>query len=158
MPITIAYATTEVTAEKTAGEIEMMLQNHGCASVAKEFESGRIKSIFFQMNTAGGNLPFKLPVNVDAIYTLLIAEKTAMRKYRHYVPTDVMANVHRQAERTAWRIIWWWLKSQLALIQTDMVSTVEVFLPYMLMGEGQTFFQHVQSDGYRALMPSPNAE
>ena len=158
MPEIIAYATTAVPADKTAIEIEEMLRKHGCDKIAKEYESGRIKAIFFQMNTAEGNMPFKLPVNVDPIYTLMLAEKTAMRKYAYRIPSDIQAKIHAQAERTAWRIIAWWLKSQLALIQTDMVSTVEVFLPYMLMEEDQTFFQHIQSGGFRALMPAPDVD
>ena len=41
----IAFANTEVAAEKSALEIETMLINNGCEKIAKEFESGRIMSI-----------------------------------------------------------------------------------------------------------------
>ena len=157
MPEEIPYSTSQVSAEKTAAEIEEMLRKHGCQTIGKEYESERIKMIYFQIATADGTMPFKLPVNVGPIDTLMITEKTTMRKYAHFVPTDTMAKVYAQAERTAWRIIAWWLKSQLALIQLGMVSTVEVFLPYMLVDEKQTFFEQLQSTGFKSLMlmPSP---
>lgn len=160
MPEPIAYATTEVSADKTAHEIEEMLRKHGCNKIAKEYESGHLKAIFFQINTHEGNMPFKLPVNTEAVCRILHEKRKSAARYP-YANNEIVAlqaRLHAQAERTAWRIIAWWLKSQLALIQTEMVSTVELFLPYMLMGEGQTFFQQLQSDNFRALMPSPDLD
>ena len=88
MPEIIAYATTLVAPDKTASEIEEMLRKHGCDKVAKEYESGRIKAIFFQINTVQGNMPFTLPVNVNAVYTLMLAQKQAMRRYAYSLPSE----------------------------------------------------------------------
>lgn len=47
----------------------------------------------------------------------------------------------KQVRMTAWRQIFGWIKAQLALIETGMVSFVEVFLPYMLIEENVTVFE-----------------
>ncbi len=131
-----------------------MLRKHGADKIAKEYESHRVKSVYFQITTPAGSMPFTLPVNVDAVYQLLIQKKQAQRRYSYSMPKDVEIAVHDQAERTAWRIIAWWLKSQLALIQTQMVTVTEVFLPYMLVSKGQTLYQKLEAGEFTALMPA----
>ncbi len=51
-----------------------------------------------------------------------------------------------QAVRTAWRIVKDWVEAQMALVETQMVTTRDVFLPYAVMRDGRTLSQHVQSD------------
>ena len=148
----IAFANTEVAAEKSAFEIETMLIENGCEKIAKEFESGRIKSIYFQIATPDANVPFTLPVNVDAIYQMFYNEKKASPRFWQMDQTKER-RLRDQAERTAWRIIWHWLKSQLALIQTQMVTVTQVFLPYMLVAENETLYQRLAGGGLAALMP-----
>ena len=152
MPDVIAYETTEVAPEKTAAEIEKMLQQAGVVGVAKTFDQGKMTAIYFRVETPAGVLPFQLPVNVNAVYQLLVNKKKSLPRYRSYeLPRDVQVSLHAQAERTAWRIIHWWVKSQLALIQTQMVTVEEVFLPYMLVAKDTTFYQQLQADGFKAL-------
>ncbi len=148
----IAFANTEVAAEKSALEIETMLINNGCEKIAKEFESGRIKSIYFQIATPDANMPFTLPVNVDAIYQMFYDEKRASPNVWQWDKKKEQ-QLRAQAERTAWRIIWHWLKSQLALIQTQMVTVTQVFMPYMLVEENETLYQRLVGGGLTALMP-----
>ena len=56
-----------------------------------------------------------------------------------------------QANRTAWRIIKEWIPAQMALIETEMVTVEEVFLPYMLTGK-QTLYQAL-SNGDLKMLP-----
>jgi len=152
MPEVIAYETTEVLPEKTAAEIERMLQEAGVVGVAKTFDQGKMTAIYFRVETPAGVLPFQLPINVNAIYQLLLNKKKSLPRYRNgELPRDVQVSLHAQAERTAWRIIHWWVKSQLALIQTQMVCIEEVFLPYMLVAKDTTFFNQLQAGGFKAL-------
>ncbi len=128
----IAFGKTEVPAEKSALQIEDMLREHGCEKIGKTFESGRIKAIYFQIATPEAAMPFTLPVNVEAVYQLLYDEKNSSSRV-YYIDKKMEQRLHDQSERTAWRIIWHWLKSQLALIQTQMVTVTQVFFAYMLM-------------------------
>ena len=43
-----------------------------------------------------------------------------------------------QAVRVAWRIIKDWVEAQMALVDTSMVKTEEVFLPYMMVKGDKT--------------------
>ena len=147
---TISFEGTTVMAEKTAGEIEDMLRKAGVEKVGKSFESGHIKAVYFQMDTPDGSLPFMLPINVDAVYQILFRKRQASRSW---VPDEMKQKIYEQAERTAWRIIHWWLKGQLALVQTQMVTVTEIFLPYMLVSESETFYQRIQAGDFKALMP-----
>ena len=148
----IAFENTEVSAEKSALEIETMLREHGCSEIGKAFESGRIKSIYFQIKTPEGNMPFTLPVAVEPVYQILYDNKKASPRSR-FMDRAAEQKIHDQAERTAWRIIWHWLKSQLALIQTRMANVTQVFMAYMLVSENKTLYEHLSSDGFTALMP-----
>ena len=150
----IAFATTKVSADKTAGEIEEMLRKADVTKVAKEYESGRVKAIYFQMDTPEGSHPFMLPVNVDAVYWMMISEKRATPRYRAWDTQYVKAAdkaVREQAERTAWRIIHWWLKAQLALVQTQMRTVTEVFFADMMVGDGQTLYERLKEGNFTAL-------
>jgi hypothetical protein len=39
-----------------------------------------------------------------------------------------------------------WVQEQLALIETRMVKTEQVFLPYALMRDNKTLYEHVESN------------
>lgn len=147
MPIVIAFENTDVAAEKTASQIEDMLGKHGAKSTMKEFDDrGRPCALAFQMQTPEGLLPFKLPINIDPVYQLLIAKKS------YDVDEALKARVYAQAERTAWRIVRAWVHAQLTLIQTRMVTVVEVFMPYMLLDGDETAYQRLVRGGMPALM------
>ena len=151
---TISFESTTVPAEKTANEIEDMLRKADVEKVGKSFESGRIKAIYFQMDTPEGSLPFMLPVNVDAVYQIFLNKRKSRPTYKYgTIPMDVKQRIHDQAERTAWRVIHWWLKSQLALVQMQMVSVTEIFLPYMLVSGSETLYQRLKAGDFKALMP-----
>jgi len=155
MPQLIAYATTEVTPDKTANEIEAMLQKAGVTKTGKQYESGRVKALYFQVDTPQGSLPFMLPVNVDALYQLMMNQhkKSPRFHYNQEYQDALKRRIHDQAERTAWRIIHWWVKSQLALIQLNMVEISEIFLPYMLVSPDHTLYSQLKGRGdFKALI------
>ena len=69
----------------------------------------------------------RLPANVDAVQKTLAKQK---------VKAD-----REQAQRVAWRIIKDWVAAQMAILESEMVSMDEIFLPYMLNPDGQTVHQ-----------------
>lgn len=46
--------------------------------------------------------------------------------------------------RTAWRIVKDWVEAQMALVETEMVTTQDVFLLYAVMGDGRTLAERVR--------------
>ena len=47
-----------------------------------------------------------------------------------------------QATRTAWRIVKDWVEAHIALVETQMVTAPQVFLPYAVMRDGRTLSEH----------------
>lgn len=120
--------TTKVDVYETIGVIEGKLAKHGARKILKEYgDDGEISALSFMVNTPAGPQAIKLPVNVDAVHKVLLRQK---------VKAD-----REQAARVAWRIIKDWVESQLAILETEMVTMDEIFLPYMLMDGQRTVYQ-----------------
>jgi len=130
--------TTEVDSKKTAGEIQSILAAHGATAILTEYnERGEVCAIAFRVKTSHGEMPFKLPVNVDAV--LAILKKDAPPRYCN----------REQAMRVAWRIAKAWIEAQMAIIETEMVKMEEVFLPYLLVNEKETLYQRLSQGGFQ---------
>jgi len=119
---------TKVDVFSTLGEIQGMLVKHGAKKVLQEFDDdGNVQSVSFMINTPMGVEAVRLPANVDAVQKTLEKQK---------VKAD-----RAQAQRVAWRIIKDWVAAQMAILESEMVSMDEIFLPYMLNPDGQTVHQ-----------------
>lgn len=124
--------TTQIPAAKTAAEISGILAKHGATAVLMEFKEGVVVAISFKVKTASGELPFRLPVNADAVLGVL--KRDAPLRYQN----------REHAVRVAWRIAKAWLEAQMAIVETEMVKMEEVFLPYMLWGK-KTVYESLSS-------------
>ena len=134
--------TTKISAEKTASEIISLLSRKGATQVMMEFgATGQPVGLKWRVNSPRGALGFALPINTEAVYKVLTAERILV--------TNDQAR-REQALRTAWRIVKEWVAAQMALIETGMVEMEEVFLPYMLSGD-RTVYQVLSEDNFRAL-------
>jgi len=134
--------TTEVSTEKTVGEIQSRLAKAKAQAVLTEYDgTGLITHLSFKVDTKHGIMAFRLPANIEAI--LKIIKNSAKVPYR--------LKTREQAARVAWRIIFRWVEAQLAIIETEMVTIDQVFLPYMQSGDGQTFYQSFEKHGLKAL-------
>ena len=152
MPKVIAFETTTVAADKTAAEIEDLLRRHNAAQVSKRYENGRVAALAFSMETPEGKVPFQLPVNVDAVYQLFLTNRQSSPVWSRRNPNQQeKEKIYAQAERTAWRTAWWWIKGQLDYIRTQMVTITQVFMPYMLVGPDETAYQRLMERGLPAL-------
>jgi len=48
--------------------------------------------------------------------------------------------------RSRWRIIQDWVIAQLALVEVNMTTVPQVFLPYTIMKDGRTLSEHAETD------------
>lgn len=140
--------TTEVSTAKSIGEITTLLTRAKAQAILSEFDgAGRLMAISFRVMTAYGVMSFRLPANVDKVFAVLNREKIGPR----YKNRD-------QAERVAWRIIKDWLEAQLALIQVDLVTMEQVFLPYVQNNEGVTLYESLKERNFHGLaLPAPKS-
>lgn len=129
--------TTTIDIHKTLGEIQKSLVSHGARKLMYDYDGeGHIQALCFVIMTPDGERGIKLPANVSAIFEVLKQQKKAGK-----IKTNPD---YSQSERVAWRIIKDWIESQMAILESQMVQFEEVFLPYMINGKGQTFYQAYQ--------------
>ncbi len=121
--------TTKISVERTLGEIHGNLAVHGARKVMFDYDdTGKIEAVCFSVMTPNGECGYRLPANVDATHRVL---------HEQGVKCD-----REQAARVAWRIVKDWVDAQLAILETEMVSFDEIFLPYMIADRnGATLYQ-----------------
>lgn len=143
--------TTEISVEKTIGEIYAMLSRSKIQQIRSDYDgAGNVTAIAFSVMTSHGVIPFLLPINVRAAAAVLNRQAQARAIPRRFI-NDV-----DQARRVAWRIVRQWLEAQLALVTLDMAKIEEVFLPYAQNSEGKTVFEVFTESKFNGLaLPAP---
>ena len=120
--------TTKIDIFATLGQIEGMLVKHKARRVLKEYdENGRVVAVSFQIDTPIGLQGVKLPANVESVQKVLAKQK---------VKCD-----YEQAERVAWRIVKDWVEAQMAILESEMVTMDEIFMPYITDTSGKTMYE-----------------
>lgn len=134
----LAY-TTQIAASKTVGEIIGMLASHGARSVTTDYDGqGNPVAILFAIHTPHGERSFRLPMNGEAIWRVMVAQNRAGKIPLRFVTRE-------QAARVGWRIIRQWVEAQLALIETEMVSLTEIMLAYMIVRDDITVYDALRA-------------
>src|SRR3990167_1064848 len=128
--------TTQIDVEKTIGEIQRCLGKHQAQSIKTDYEDGQIVSLSFLLDINGKKAGFKLPCDWRPVLQLMKQDPKVPRRLCDQT----------QAVRVAWRIIKDWVEAQMALVDTSMVKTEEVFLPYMMMKDGKTLAETMQTN------------
>lgn len=138
--------TTKIDADKTAAEIARCLSMHGASAILTDYDAGVLSAISFQITLNERKIGFRLPCDWRPVYAVLTKGKKNPYSWNEEKKLRWESDWRAQAVRTAWRIVKDWVEAQMALVETQMVTTQEVFLPYAVMGDGRTLSQHVQSD------------
>lgn len=134
--------TSNVPIEKTAAEISNILRKGGAQAVLTEYdEKGEyVSAISFKITLNEVPLMFRLPCDWRPVHDIMYKGKRGT--YRD----SVQASRKEQALKTAWRIVKDWVEAQMALVETRMVKTEQVFLPYAVMKNGMTLGEHIESN------------
>jgi len=139
---------TTISVEKTIAEIEKMLSKYGATKIMKEYdEFGNPSRLIFAIVTEHGEMPVKLPVNVDKILEVFKVQVSTKKLPNKFWGGEWATE---QANRVGWRIIKDWLDAQLTLLNIQMVKVHEIFLPYAYDSRsGQTLFQKMEESGFK---------
>lgn len=127
--------TTKIDADKTAMEIAKCLSMHGASAVLTEYDEqeGTVTAISFKINLDGNPISFRLPSDYRPVLIILERDRNVPRSFK----------TQQQAVRVAWRIVLAWVEAQMALVETKMVTTQQVFLPYAITGDGRTLSERI---------------
>lgn len=130
--------TTDVPVNRTVSEIHLMLADHGAKRILFDYgDDGKVNAISFTISTPYGEQAIKLPANAERVRAVLHEQKNST-KSRSRTPID---DSQEQADRVAWRIVKDWLAAQLAILETEMVTVQQVFLPYFINNKGETLYE-----------------
>lgn len=129
--------TTKIDPEQTIGEIQKMLSRYNVEAMMTNYDGPYVSGVSFRIRIDGRQLSFQMPCNWRAVVEIF--KKQGIR-LKHG------GTVEEQAIRTAWRIIKDWVEAQLALVEINMTTLPQVFLPYAIMRDGRTLYEHVESD------------
>lgn len=125
----IANYTTQVPALKSINEIQKILVAHGAKHILMDYDANEPIGLAFIIKTQHGDIPFRLPANINRVKAVLDRQR-------------VRSEVSNQfAARVAWRILKDWVRAQMAILETEMVTVDQVFLPYMQAKGNKTLYE-----------------
>lgn len=127
--------TTKKKPEETISEIQQMLSQFDVTAMMTEYEGRQVSAVSFRMNVDGRDIGYRLPCNWRAVFSILQSDVK-----------DNRYNTEEQAIRTAWRIIHHWMEAQLALVEVNMTTIPQIFLPYTIMRDNRTLSEHIASN------------
>lgn len=125
--------TTSIESGKTISEIMSILQKNGARAILIDYDNdGCVSGLSFKIHSTNtpNELGIKLPVNYEAVLKILERQGVAL----HYRSKE-------QALRVAWRILKYWVEAQMAILQVEMVTLEQIFLPYLLIPNGKTLYE-----------------
>ena len=129
MPLT-NYASTSAMPNIFA-DIEKQLLSHNAKQIVKDFDNqGKVTAIAFVVNVNGNDVAIRLPARFDRVEAIFREQGLKYKPEQPY--------------RTAWATIRDWVRSQMALIDWEIVKMEEVFLPYAVNRDGKTFFEIIE--------------
>lgn len=126
--------TTKIDAFKTISEIQQLLAKAGASAVMTDYDqNGYIVALSFKISLNDNDIAFRLPTDWRPVLQVLEND--------HKVPRSL--KTQEQALRVAWRITKNWVEAQVAFIETMMVTTAQVFLPYAVTADGQSLYEYI---------------
>lgn len=135
--------TTSIDVTKTIAEITGMLAKAKAAAILSDYDgAGNVIAISFKVPTQFGLMAFRLPCEPRAVSQILNNQVKAGQIPRRF------QNDMDQARRVGWRIIRQWLEAQLAIVETQMVTLEQVFLPYAQTESGATIYERMVARGF----------
>ena len=138
--------TSKVPLFRTIDDIHRTLVKARAQAIMSEYDAaGHVTAISFKCPTAHGLMAFRLPCDVQRVSAVLNRAVKARE-----VPQRLL-NDADYARRIGWRIIKDWVEAQLALIETEMATVDQVFLPYAYTPSGETVYQHMLATNFSAL-------
>jgi hypothetical protein len=96
-------------------------------------DNGFIIGLSFAIELDGQKVGFRLPCDWRPVLQILEEDRKVPRNKK----------TQEQAIRVAWRIIKDWVEAQMAIVETKMVKTEQVFLPYAVQKNGKTLYDNV---------------
>jgi hypothetical protein len=144
MKTTLYMQTTRISPEQTVAQIQRVIGMYGASAIRTDYDNGEVVSVSFLIMVDGREIPFRLPCRWEVIYQH-IQRKRKQRAWKKETDDKL------QAKRVAWRQILRWLEAQFALVDTGMVKTAEIFMPFIQVGVTETLYERLETSKFKLL-------
>lgn len=142
--------TTDIDAWKTLSEVQQLLAKAGASHFSIKNEGQNPVAASFTIDFNGTPMNFLLPCNIMGIRKHMTTDKATRERL---VKAGKMKSIETHSLNVGWRIIKVWIESQVALIEVEMASIQEVFLPYLVLnGQGDTLAKKLLQPGGMKLL------
>ncbi len=129
--------TTKIDSYKTISEIQQSLAGHKAQKIIIDNDSdGNPVGLTFCILWKENMQAFTLPCNFNGVLKAMYNNKKVPRAQC----------TKEQALRVGWRILKDWVEAQMAIIESELASMQEVFLPYAITKSGETVFKHLENN------------
>ncbi len=129
--------TTSIDYHTTLSEVTRMLSKAGANKIIQDNNSeGMPIGITFQLVWDYNTFSYALPCNFQGVLKAMEKDKKVPRR---------MCNKD-QALKVGWRIVKDWISAQLAIVEAEVASMPEIFLPYAVTPDGDTLFTKIQNN------------
>lgn len=137
--------TTQIDAFKTISEISKVLAKVGASAVMHEYDdAGNIVALSFKIKMPNQSAnTSEAPKHVDIAFRLPTDWRPVLQVLENDPAVTPKLRTREQALRVAWRITLRWVEAQAAFIETMMVTTAQVFLPYATTASGQSLYEYI---------------
>ncbi len=130
--------TTSTSVDTSVSQVQAALSKVGVSGVLTEYEDGYVTALSFRLKLNDQDISFRLPTDWKPVLEALRQQKA--RRVRGHGGIRLTED---QARRVAWRITKDWVEAQCAFIETMMVTTAQVFLPYAVTPSGQSLYEYI---------------
>lgn len=153
----IANYSTTVTALKSIGEIQGILVAHGAKHILMDYDGGEPIGLSFIIETPYGDAPFKLPANIEKVHAVLLKDSSSSnyKRWDTEYQEAKRRKIKEQSANVAWRILKDWVRAQMAILETEMVTIDQIFLPYMQTQSGKILYEVMLE--HRLQLPEGNS-
>lgn len=135
--------TTKIDAWKTVSEVQQLLAKHKVSHFAIRNEGSWPVALSFTIFHKDVALNFLLPCNHEGVFACIKGDNRISKGDRNM----------EQALRVSWRIIKDWVEAQLALVEAEISTLPEVFMPRLVINDrGETLSDRIlYGDGLKLL-------
>ena len=133
---------TSIAADRTVGEIQQLLGNHGADAVQVRYENREPVAVSFSLVGPHGPRVFTLPADLAGVGRVL---REQHRKGQLSSISRAKADSSQHHARVAWRTLKDWLAAQLALVEANMARLDQVMLPYLHVDGEKTLYEAYQA-------------
>lgn len=134
--------TTKIDAAQTVGEIQATLAKFGAEKISFDYKGGFPTAITFLLDFEGNKNLFCIEADANGALEALKLDKKVSKTYQTI----------EQGQRVAWRITKDYIAIQLSFVEMRQATIQKVFLPYLVVQNGQTLFDYIKSEQGQKLL------